>query len=74
MLSYRFKTPGVYTEETSPPPRAEFRTGVPAFLGYTNGDFPISEDCSNRIFSLPMHPYLEKADQDRIIEEINKNC
>ncbi|HOS80864.1 MAG TPA: DegT/DnrJ/EryC1/StrS family aminotransferase, partial [Anaerolineae bacterium] len=30
------------------------------------GDFPVSEDCARRIFSLPMHPYLGEADQDRI--------
>ena len=31
-------------------------------LGYKKGDLPISEDISNRIFSLPMHPYLTKED------------
>ncbi len=42
----------------------------PAFsnLGYKDGDFPISEDCSDRIFSLPMHPYLMKTDQAKIAE------
>jgi len=35
-------------------------------LGYREGDFPTSEDYSKRIFSLPMHPYLEKKDQERI--------
>ena len=38
-----------------------------AFLGYAPGAFPVSEDAANRIFSLPMHPYLSKADQERII-------
>ncbi len=27
-------------------------------LGYRKGDFPVSEDISARILSLPMHPYL----------------
>jgi UDP-2-acetamido-2-deoxy-ribo-hexuluronate aminotransferase len=36
------------------------------YLGYKEGDFPISEDVSRRIFSIPMHPYLK----DEIIEEI----
>ena len=42
----------------------------PAFsnLGYKDGDFPISEDCSDRIFSLPMHPYLMQTDQAKIAE------
>ena len=35
-------------------------------LVYKEGDFPISEDCSKRIFSLPMHPYLEEEAQQRI--------
>jgi UDP-2-acetamido-2-deoxy-ribo-hexuluronate aminotransferase len=40
----------------------------PAFgnLGYRQGDFPVSEACANRIFSLPMHPYLDPEDQERI--------
>ncbi|MBI9089880.1 MAG: DegT/DnrJ/EryC1/StrS family aminotransferase [Desulfobacterium sp.] len=37
-----------------------------ADLGYKKGDFPVSEDCSSRIFSLPMHPYLTQTDQSRI--------
>jgi len=38
-----------------------------AHLGYKPGDFPVSESASRRIFSLPMHPYLGQADQERII-------
>ena len=30
-----------------------------ANLGYQLGDFPVSEQASDRIFSLPMHPYLD---------------
>jgi UDP-2-acetamido-2-deoxy-ribo-hexuluronate aminotransferase len=41
-------------------------------LGYTEGSFPVSEDCSNRIFSLPMHPYLKAEDQEKIASVINK--
>ncbi|MEI8033083.1 MAG: DegT/DnrJ/EryC1/StrS family aminotransferase [Chlorobiaceae bacterium] len=35
-------------------------------LGYKAGDFPISEDLSRRIFSLPMHPYLKEEEIDKI--------
>ena len=35
-------------------------------LDYKVGDFPISEDISNRILSLPIHPYLEKSDIEKI--------
>jgi UDP-2-acetamido-2-deoxy-ribo-hexuluronate aminotransferase len=35
-----------------------------SYLGYKKGDFPISEEISRRIFSIPMHPYLaEEAQQ-----------
>jgi dTDP-4-amino-4,6-dideoxygalactose transaminase len=34
-----------------------------SFLGYEPGAFPVSEDVASRIFSLPMHPYLEQKDQ-----------
>lgn len=37
-----------------------------AYLGYGAGDFPISEDCAGRIFSIPMHPYLKAEDQEHI--------
>lgn len=39
-------------------------------LGYEQGDFPISEECATRIFSLPMHPYLKPEDQDRIAQTL----
>ena len=40
-------------------------------LGYMKGDFPISERVSNQIFSIPMHPYLDKKKQNKIIEVLN---
>jgi dTDP-4-amino-4,6-dideoxygalactose transaminase len=39
-------------------------------LGYRPGDFPISEYCADRIFSLPMHPYLTYDDQEKIVEAL----
>jgi len=41
-----------------------------ASLGYNPGAFPVSEDCSSRIFSLPMHPYLKETDQNLIINAL----
>lgn len=35
-------------------------------LGYREGDMPVSESISKRIFSLPMHPYIEDDLIDRI--------
>jgi len=39
--------------------------------GYRKGDFPASEKISNKILSLPMHPYLNEEDQHKIINIIN---
>ncbi len=41
-------------------------------LGYKAGDFPVSEQCSGRIFSLPMHPYLSADDQQEIAKVISQ--
>jgi UDP-2-acetamido-2-deoxy-ribo-hexuluronate aminotransferase len=39
-------------------------------LGYKPGDFPVSEDAASRIFSIPMHPYLSREDQERIADAL----
>jgi len=39
-----------------------------AYLGYKEGDFPISEDYASRIFSIPMHPYLKVEEQEKIAQ------
>ena len=41
-------------------------------LGYKIGDFPISENISNRIFSLPMHPYLSNEAIGKITSILNE--
>jgi UDP-2-acetamido-2-deoxy-ribo-hexuluronate aminotransferase len=43
-------------------------------LGYKEGDCPVCEDCAHRIFSLPMHPYLTKADQEKIVHLISNEA
>jgi UDP-2-acetamido-2-deoxy-ribo-hexuluronate aminotransferase len=40
------------------------------YLGYQEGDFPISEKISTQIMSLPMSPYLTEAQQDFIVDAI----
>lgn len=47
--------------------------GAFSYLGYQPGDFPNSEEASKKIFSLPMHPYLENAAIDKIINTIISN-
>lgn len=43
-----------------------------AGLGYKWGDFPESEKASREVLSLPMHPFLSEADQDRVIAALAK--
>lgn len=37
-------------------------------LYYKEGAFPVAEDVCKRIFSIPMHPYLTKFEQEKIVE------
>lgn len=39
-------------------------------LGYREGDFPVTEELAQSIFSIPMHPYLNAEDQKRITDVI----
>jgi dTDP-4-amino-4,6-dideoxygalactose transaminase len=40
-------------------------------LGYEPGDFPVAENTSQRIFSLPMHPYIDGRSLERIASLLN---
>ncbi len=42
------------------------------YLGYKDGDFPVSEKISSQIMSLPMSPYLTKEQQDLVINTIKE--
>lgn len=42
------------------------------YLGYKTGELPISENISNKILSLPMHPYLKNSDQEFIIDKLKE--
>lgn len=44
-----------------------------ASLGYGEGSFPVSEAMAGQIFSLPMYPYLDKDDQDYIVQTISNS-
>lgn len=41
-----------------------------ANLRYSEGDFPVSEEVSKKIMSLPMSPYLSQDQQDYIVQTI----
>jgi dTDP-4-amino-4,6-dideoxygalactose transaminase len=40
------------------------------YLGYEKGCFPVAEEISAKIFSLPMHPYLDEKDQNTVIKAL----
>lgn len=42
------------------------------YLGYKYGDFPESEKASREVLSLPIHPFLDKKQQDDVVEQIVK--
>jgi len=42
-------------------------------LGYQRGDFPVSEEISEQIMSLPMSPFLTELQQDYIADAIKGN-
>lgn len=64
----QFKEAGIPTAVYYPLPL--HLQGAFAHLGHKPGDFPISEHASERVFSLPMHPYLTKEDQGRIVNVV----
>jgi UDP-2-acetamido-2-deoxy-ribo-hexuluronate aminotransferase len=43
-----------------------------AYLGHTQGSFPLSEKMASEVISLPMHTELEQEQQDYIISAVNE--
>lgn len=41
-------------------------------LGHKRGDFPHAERAAERVISLPMHPYLDEATQDKVVDTVLK--
>jgi UDP-2-acetamido-2-deoxy-ribo-hexuluronate aminotransferase len=42
-------------------------------FSFKKGDFPEAEKSASRVFSLPMHPYLNEADQDRVVQALKES-
>jgi len=40
------------------------------YLNYTDADFPVASSLCKKVFSLPMHPYLELAVQNTVISKL----
>jgi len=43
-----------------------------SYLGYKKGDYPVAEEVSKRVISLPMHAFLKREEQDYIIEAVRE--
>jgi UDP-2-acetamido-2-deoxy-ribo-hexuluronate aminotransferase len=39
-------------------------------LEYRNGDFPVAERVAREVISLPMHPFLGREQQDRVVDAL----
>lgn len=44
------------------------------YLGYTEGDFPVSEKCGKEVLSLPLYPELSPDDIELVCSEVILNC
>jgi UDP-2-acetamido-2-deoxy-ribo-hexuluronate aminotransferase len=67
-VAQRLKEAGIPTAVYYP--RCLHEQGVFAKLGYNRGDFPQAEKASREVLSLPMHPFLCEADQDKVVDTI----
>lgn len=43
-------------------------------FGYRKGDFPIAEEASKEVLSIPVHPELKKSEIEKIVKEIQTIC
>jgi dTDP-4-amino-4,6-dideoxygalactose transaminase len=53
-------------------PRCLHLQEVYASMNYKEGDFPIAESLSEKLFAIPMHPFLTESEQDQIIAILNQ--
>ena len=55
-------------------PKCLHEQPVYAPLGHKWGDFPESERASREVISLPMHPYLTEAEQDKVVAAVRRHA
>ncbi len=53
-------------------PKGLHRQTAFSSLGYRAGDFPVTECVTERVLSLPMHPYLEEQQQRDVIAALTR--
>lgn len=69
-VAERMKAAGVPTAVYYP--KCLHEQPVFAPLGHRWGDLPVSEQASREVLSLPMHPFLTEADQDRVVTALKQ--
>lgn len=42
------------------------------YLGYGENDFPVSNDLANKVFSIPMHPYLSEEEIREVVKALTE--
>ena len=67
-LGTRLKAAGIPTAVYYP--KCLHEQPVFAPLGYRWGDFPVAERASREVISLPMHPFLNEAEQDNVVAAV----
>jgi UDP-2-acetamido-2-deoxy-ribo-hexuluronate aminotransferase len=67
-LQERLKSAGIPTAVHYPVPL--HRQPAFASLGLGAGAFPVAENAAARVMSLPMHPFLDEAQQSRIVDAV----
>ncbi len=53
-------------------PKCLHEQPVFADCGHQPGDFPVAEQATREVISLPMHPFLTETDQDKIVAAVVK--
>ena len=43
-----------------------------SFLGYKRGDFPVAEEASKEVLSLPVYPDLEREEREYVVKKIQE--
>ena len=67
-LAARLKARGIPTAVYYP--KCLHEQKVFEYLGKGLGDFPVAEQASREVLSLPMHPFLSESDFERVVEAV----
>jgi UDP-2-acetamido-2-deoxy-ribo-hexuluronate aminotransferase len=69
-VAERLKTLGIPTAVYYP--KCVHEQPVFAPYGYRRGDFPVAERAAAEVLSLPMHSFLSREEQDRVVAAIRQ--